>query len=68
MQAMVIVTSGTNCDLELAQAFEDAGASCETVHLHSILDNPEALDGAELVLDLRHHRVGGHADGLHREG
>ena len=25
MQAMVIVTSGTNCDLELAQAFEDAG-------------------------------------------
>ena len=49
MQAMVILTSGTNCDLELAQAFEDAGASCETVHLHSILDNPEALDGAELV-------------------
>ena len=33
MQAMVIVTSGTNCDLELAQAFEDAGASCQTVEL-----------------------------------
>ena len=49
MQAMVIVTSGTNCDLELAQAFEDAGASCQTVQLHSILDAPEALDGAELV-------------------
>ncbi|MEC7384726.1 MAG: phosphoribosylformylglycinamidine synthase subunit PurQ, partial [Planctomycetota bacterium] len=49
MQAMVIVTSGTNCDLELAQAFEDAGASCQTVQLHSILDAPETLDGAELV-------------------
>ena len=49
MQAMVIVTSGTNCDLELAQAFEDAGASCQTVQLHSILDAPEALDSAELV-------------------
>ena len=30
-------------------AFEDAGASCQTVQLHSILDAPEALDGAELV-------------------
>ena len=49
MQAMVIVTSGTNCDLELAQAFEDAGASCQTVQLHSILDAPETLDSAELV-------------------
>lgn len=47
--ALIIRTAGTNCDRELAHAFDLAGAATRTVHLNELIANPEALDSADLV-------------------
>jgi phosphoribosylformylglycinamidine synthase subunit PurQ / glutaminase len=46
---LIIRTAGTNCDRELAHAFELAGSDTFTVHLNKLIDDPNLLDRAELI-------------------
>lgn len=47
--ALILRTAGTNCDVELAQAFELAGAAIETRHVHALFDDPEPLRRCDLL-------------------
>ena len=47
--ALVLTTSGINCDRELAHAFELAGATAELVHLNRLLAEPELVEGFDLI-------------------
>ena len=42
-KTLILRTAGTNCDVETAFAFEQAGAVCERVHLNRILQRPAML-------------------------
>ncbi len=42
-------TAGTNCDRELAWAFEQAGAAVSTVHINRLMDNPGELDHHQIL-------------------
>ena len=46
---LIIRTAGTNCDRELAHAFELAGATTQTVHLNQLIDQPEIIERADLI-------------------
>jgi len=46
---LIIRTAGTNCDRELAFAFESAGAATESIHLNVLMEQSELLDGFDLV-------------------
>lgn len=46
---LIVRTAGTNCDRELARAFELAGATAETVHLNRLAGQPGLLDAADLI-------------------
>ena len=46
---LIIRTAGTNCDRELAYAFELAGATTQTVHLNQLIAEPSIIDGADLI-------------------
>ena len=46
---LIIRTAGTNCDLELAHAFELAGATTTTVHLNELIADPARLEGFDLI-------------------
>jgi len=48
-KTLIIRTAGTNCDRELAHAFELAGASTQTVHLNRLINEPGLLDQANLI-------------------
>jgi len=48
-QALIIRTAGTNCDRELAHAFEMAGASASAVHLNELIERPHQLEKADLI-------------------
>lgn len=48
-QALIIRTAGTNCDRELAHAFELAGASPQTVYLNRLIEEPGLLGRADLI-------------------
>ncbi len=47
--ALVLTTSGINCDRELAHAFELAGATAELVHLNRLLAEPDLVDRFDLI-------------------
>lgn len=47
--ALIIRTAGTNCDRELAHAFELAGSETRTVHLSRLIDSPEMIDEFDLI-------------------
>lgn len=47
--ALIIRTAGTNCDRELAHAFELAGSETRTVHLSRLIDAPEMIAGFDLI-------------------
>ncbi len=47
--ALVITTAGINCDLELAHAFEAAGAKVRFLHLNQLMADPSLLDEFELI-------------------
>ncbi|MCH7797056.1 MAG: phosphoribosylformylglycinamidine synthase subunit PurQ [Planctomycetes bacterium] len=47
--ALVLTTSGINCDRELAHAFELAGATAELVHLNRLLAEPGMVDRYSLI-------------------
>jgi phosphoribosylformylglycinamidine synthase len=46
---LILRTAGTNCDVELAHAFELAGAQARRVHLNQLIDQPDLLDGYDLL-------------------
>ncbi len=47
--ALIIRTAGTNCDRELAHAFELAGADPVTVHLNKLIEEPTQIERAGLI-------------------
>ena len=46
---LIIRTAGTNCDRELAHAFELAGAAVQVVHLNALIEQPEMIARAHLI-------------------
>ena len=46
---LIIRTAGTNCDRELAYAFERAGSDTETIHLNRLIDEPSLVDRFDLI-------------------
>ena len=48
-KALVLTAAGINCDEELADAFELAGAESEFVHLNTLIDRPELVDDYQLI-------------------
>ena len=46
---LIIRTAGTNCDLELAHAFERAGATTQTTHLNELIEDPSIFERVDLV-------------------
>lgn len=47
--ALIIRAPGTNCDVELARAFELAGARAEVVHIDALLRDASPLERADLI-------------------
>ncbi|MHC4787362.1 MAG: phosphoribosylformylglycinamidine synthase subunit PurQ [Planctomycetota bacterium] len=47
--ALILTAAGINCDRELSQAFELAGASAEPVHLNRLLREPSLIDRYDLI-------------------
>jgi len=48
-KTLIIRTAGTNCDRELAFAFEKAGATTQTLHLTQLIAEPTLIEQFELV-------------------
>ena len=48
-RALIITAPGINCDLELAEAFQLAGADPCPVHINKLLRNPSLVDNADLI-------------------
>ncbi|WP_432800203.1 phosphoribosylformylglycinamidine synthase subunit PurQ [Poriferisphaera sp. WC338] len=48
-KTLIIRTAGTNCDRELAYAFELAGAETETHHLNDLIANPQQIASFDLI-------------------
>ena len=46
---LIIRTAGTNCDAELAHAFEQAGASTQTVHVAKLIEQPDLIASFDLI-------------------
>ena len=46
---LIIRTAGTNCDAELAYAFEQAGASTQTIHIAKLIEQPELICSFDLI-------------------
>ncbi len=47
--ALIIRTAGTNCDRELAYAFELAGCRTQTLHLSQLIDDPGQISRFDLI-------------------
>jgi phosphoribosylformylglycinamidine synthase len=48
-KALVLTAPGINCDLELAEAFELAGASAQRIHLNELAREPSQIDTFDLI-------------------
>lgn len=48
--ALVVRTAGTNCDRETTMALERAGARVELVHVQRLIQQPQRLDGAAMLI------------------
>jgi len=46
---LILRTAGTNCDNELAHAFERAGAATQRIHLNALIENPDQLQAFDLL-------------------
>jgi phosphoribosylformylglycinamidine synthase subunit PurQ / glutaminase len=46
---LIIRTAGTNCDRELAHAFELAGSETQTLHLSQLIENPGQIANFDLI-------------------
>lgn len=48
-RTLILRTAGTNCDAELAHAFEQAGAAAQTLHLNAVVEKPDLLEGFDIL-------------------
>lgn len=48
-RTLILRTAGTNCDRELAHAFELAGTTTETIHLNRLIEHPEQIAEFDLI-------------------
>jgi len=48
-RALIITTTGINCDRELAEAFELAGAESVSMHLNRLTADPACIDEFDLI-------------------
>jgi phosphoribosylformylglycinamidine synthase subunit PurQ / glutaminase len=48
-RTLILRTAGTNCDSELAHAFELAGAAAELMHLNQLIDSPQIMEQYDLL-------------------
>jgi phosphoribosylformylglycinamidine synthase subunit PurQ / glutaminase len=48
-RALIIRTAGTNCERELAHAFELAGAQSSLAHLNQLIADPGMIEAADLI-------------------
>jgi len=48
-KAFILTAAGINCDRELVEAFELAGANAVSVHLTTLLQDPDMIDEFDLV-------------------
>ena len=48
-RTLILRAAGTNCDVELAHAFELAGSAAERVHLNRLIDEPDQLHTYDLL-------------------
>ncbi len=46
---LIIRTAGTNCDAELAYAFEQAGATTQTIHVSRLIESPTLIEQFDLI-------------------
>ena len=46
---LIIRTAGTNCDAELAHAFELAGATAQAVHINRLIEQPDLVDCFDIL-------------------
>lgn len=46
---LIIRTAGTNCDAELAYAFEQAGATTQTIHIARLIEQPDLIASFDLI-------------------
>lgn len=49
VSTLILRTAGTNCDAELAYAFEQAGARTETIHLSRLIDEPALIGRFDIL-------------------
>ena len=47
--ALVITAAGINCDVELAYAFDVAGATTTSLHLNELMHDPSIIDAFDLI-------------------
>lgn len=47
--ALILRAPGTNCDVETAFAFEQAGATAERWHVNRLLENPQLFDKFQIL-------------------
>jgi len=47
--ALIIRTAGTNCDVELAHAFELAGSDTQTLHLSQLIADPALIASFDMI-------------------
>jgi phosphoribosylformylglycinamidine synthase len=48
-RVLLVRAPGTNCDVETAFAFEKAGAKVSTAHVQSLIENPQAGSGFQIL-------------------
>ena len=48
-KTLIIRTAGTNCDAELAYAFEQAGAQTQTIHIARLIEEPDLIASFDLI-------------------
>ncbi len=49
VKVLVLRAAGTNCDVETAYAFEQAGAKAELMHINRLRENPFRLDDYQIL-------------------
>ncbi|MBI1337969.1 MAG: phosphoribosylformylglycinamidine synthase [Phycisphaera sp.] len=47
--ALILRSAGTNCDRELAHAFELAGAATQALHVHKLIADPGLIEQFDLI-------------------
>ncbi len=47
--ALILRSPGTNCDVETAYAFEQAGATAERLHINRWLEQPDRITSAQIL-------------------